>query len=105
MRKLLLVVACLFILSACGGSAEPDYTTEEFEKALNNGDDVTGKIVLVKIDDIAPDSAFGFNLQAGEHLNFVSSKNPNLEVGDEFIAEIEEVDHLLGSYIIKYKTK
>ena len=106
MRKLVLLVFAAMLLTACGSStAEPDYTTTEFEEALNNGDDVTGKIVHVEIEELIPDSAFGYNLVAGEHLNFVSSKNPKKKSGDEMTVEIEEVENILDSYVIKYKMK
>lgn len=109
MRKYLLVfmmITVLGIMAACdGGSNEPDYTTEGFEKALEDGEDLTGKVVKVEIDGFEPTSAFGYNLQAGEHLNFVSNKNPKLDVGDELTAEVEEVENVLGSFIISYKKK
>jgi len=109
MKKYLLVfmtIMVLGIMTACGGgNVEPDYTTEEFESALEDGEDLTGKVVKVDIDGFEPDSAFGYNLQAGEHLNFVSNKNPKLDVGDELIAEVEEIENVLGSFIIEYKKK
>lgn len=109
MKKYLftLFAAIILILAACGGggSVEPDYNVVDFEKELNEGADLIGKTVEVEIIDIEPASAFGYNLQAGEHLNFVSSKNPELEVGDTFIAEVEEVESMLGSFIITYKKK
>lgn len=107
MKRLLLLLV-IGLLVACGGgntNVEPDYTTEEFEEALNDGEDLTGKTVSVTIDNVEPSSAFGHNLQAGEHLNFVSNKNPKLEKGDSFIAEVEEVENVMGSFIITYKKK
>ena len=106
MKKIIILLIATMFLAACGsGSTEPDYTTDEFEKALNDGEEVQGKTVSVEIAETAPDSPLGFNLQAGEHLNFVSSDNPELKAGDEFIAEVEEVENMLGSYIITYKKK
>lgn len=108
MKKLLVVLfslSLLGIVSACSGDVEPDYETEEFESALNDGEDLEGKIVKVEVDNIEPDSAFGYNLQAGEHLNFVSSKNPKIDEGDELVAEVKEVESALGSFIIEYKKK
>lgn len=103
---MLAVAMMIVFLAACGnGNPEPDYTTEDFESALEDGANLEGKIVSVEIQNIEPDSAFGYNLQAGEHLNFVSSQNPKLEVGDELIAEVEEVENVLGSFIITYKKK
>lgn len=68
---------------------EPDYTTEQLETALNNGENLEGKIVSVQVDELFPDSAFGYNIQKGEHLNFVSSDNPDVEKGDKIIVEVE----------------
>lgn len=107
MKRLLFILLAAVFLAACGSNAsvEPDYTTEEFEASLNDGDDLTGKTVSVEVKELVPDSAFGYNIQTGEHLNFVSSKNPNVEVGDEIIVEVEEIESMLGSYIITYKKK
>lgn len=104
MKKLLIVAGIMFLV-ACGGSVEPDYTTEGFEKALNDGEDLEGKIVKVEVNAFEPDSAFGYNLQAGEHLNFISSSNPKLDEGDELTAEVKEVENVLGSFVISYKKK
>lgn len=72
------------------------------EAALNAGTDVTGKVVQFTVSEIVPDSAFGYNLQTGEHLNFCSTSNPNVAVGDTVTVEIKEVISSLGSYIITY---
>lgn len=104
MNKLIFVLlAGIFLLGACGSTPEPDYTTEQLESALNEGENPEGKIVSVKVNELIPDSAFGYNIHAGEHLNFVSSENPNVEAGDEIIAKVEKVESLMGSYIITYE--
>lgn len=84
----------------------PDYLdAAAFEKALNTGADLRGKTVRFKVDNITPDSSFGYNLQAGEHLNFCSNENPYVNIGDTITVEVKEVKSLLGSYIIYYDIK
>ena len=109
MKKLLAVfMSLIFVLSlaACGGNAEVKADYEDvvaFEEALNNGEDLTGKTVVATVNKIAPDSAFGYNLQAGENLNFCSPENPNVKEGDTITVKVKEVMSLLGSYIISYE--
>ncbi|WP_019376939.1 hypothetical protein [Virgibacillus halodenitrificans] len=107
MKKLTILICLAFLLVMVGcsrkASEDPDYTTEEFESALNEGENLEGKTVSVKVDKLVPDSAFGYNIQAGEHLNFISSKNPDVKAGDEIIVKVEKVDSALGSYMISYK--
>ncbi|MFC7364526.1 MULTISPECIES: hypothetical protein [Bhargavaea] len=104
MKKLILILlAGVFLLGACSSTPEPDYTTEQLESALNDGENPEGKIVSVKVDELVPDSAFGYNIQTGEHLNFVSSENPDVKVGDEIVVKVEKVESLMGSYIITYE--
>lgn len=80
-----------------------DYPYEALLEAdLNNGVDVVGKVVTFKADELHPDSAFGFNIYSGEHLNFVSARNPGIKVGDNVTVEITDVSYLMGSYIISY---
>ena len=76
---------------------------ESFENALNNGEDLTGKIVTFIADNIEPQSAFGYNIWAGEHLNFVSSQNPDVFEGDTVTVKVTEITSSLGSWIIKYE--
>lgn len=106
MKKLSVLICLTFLLVLFGcskASEEADYTTEEFETALNEGEKLDGKTVSIKVDKLVPDSAFGYNIQTGEHLNFVSDKNPNVKAGDEFVVKVEEVKSALGSYMISYK--
>lgn len=103
MKKLFLIMLAAIFLTACGSNAEPDYTTEQLETALNNGEDLEGKTVSITVDKLAPNSAFGYNIQTGEHLNFVSSGNPKVKAGDEIVVKVEKVSSVLGSFIINYK--
>lgn len=76
---------------------------ESFEKALNNGETVKGKVVQFDVDEYEPDSAFGFNCWAGEHLNFISKIEIDVTAGDIIVGRIiEEPSEKLGSWIIYY---
>lgn len=108
MKKFFSLIVCLmFILSltACGTSKTAvDFTSiTDFESALNNGEDVTDKTVTLSVDKLVPDSAFGYNIQAGEHLNFCSAKNPGVDEGDMITVKVTSVTSMLGSYIIEYE--
>ena len=109
MKKIIAILISLTFalsLSACGGNTEetPDFVdVASFEQALNDGEDLTGKSVLVTVDELVPNSAFGYNIQAGEHLNFCSPENPGVKVGDTITVEVNEVTSILGSYIISYE--
>lgn len=83
--------------------AAVDYeSAASFEAALNSGADLIGSTVQFTVSAIVPDSAFGYNLQTGEHLNFCSSDNPGVSVGDTVIVEVVDVTKFLGSYIVRY---
>lgn len=64
---------------------------------------MTGKTVCFTVDKLVPDSAFGYNLQAGEHLNFCSADNPKVSAGDTVTVSVEKVTSMLGSWIISYQ--
>lgn len=108
MKKILmlgLISAIFMVLVGCS----KDYTemldyenAEEFEAALNDGEDVEGKYVMVEVLRYKPSSAFGYNLSSGEHLNFVDAENPNAEVGDSVVFKVEKVASMFGSFIITY---
>lgn len=81
-----------------------DYSdAASFETALNSGVNTEGKTVKIVAKDFIPDSAFGYNVVAGEHLNFVSSKHPNIKVGDEVVVRCLSVESVMKSWIIQYE--
>lgn len=101
------LIALALLLCACSGgdnkAASVDYEdAATFEAALNAGENLAGKVVRFKVNKLVPDSAFGYNLQAGENLNFCSATNPGVNVGDTVTVAIKEVTSMLGSYIITY---
>lgn len=84
-------------------AAELDYDdVKAFESALNSGDNLEGKTVQFKVNKLEPQSAFGYNLITGEHLNFVSSENPNAKEGDLVTVKVKQVQSMLGSWLIQY---
>ena len=99
------VVMTLLSLVGCGAKeVVPDYEdVASFEAALNAGEDLSGKTVRFTVNDFVPNSAFGYNAQAGEHLNFCSTSNPKISVGDTVVVKVNEVSSVLGSWIITYK--
>jgi len=97
---LVLIISIVFLINS---KTTADYSTVEAETALNDGKDLKGKTVNVKVNKIAPNSAFGYNIMAGKHLNFVSPDNPDVKKGDSIIVKVTDVKSLLGSYIISYK--
>ena len=80
-----------------------DYlTAESLEKELNNGIDINGKIVKFKVREYNRDSTAGYNAYAGEHLNFISSTDLNLNSNDEVVGKVTSFKKFLGSWIIHY---
>ena len=81
-----------------------DYeNAKDFEADLNSGKDLTGKTVKFEVRKLRPDSAFGYNVISGEHLNFVAEDNPNVEVGDTMTVKVVKVKSVAGSWVISYK--
>ena len=108
MRKIicfLCAVLLLVSLVGCGSkTVVPDYEdVTSFEAALNAGEDLTGKTVRFTVNAFEPASAFGYNMQTGEHLNFCSENNPKVSVGNTVTVKVENVTSILGSWIISYK--
>lgn len=96
-------IALTFILAACGNSTpKADYSESKAEKVLNDGGEIKGKTVSIKVAKLEPKSAFGYNIEAGQHLNFVSEENPDVKVGDNLIVKVKKVKSVLGSFVINY---
>ena len=100
---LLLMIAIL--LTACGASKEViDYgDAAAFEAALNNGENLEGKTVQIIVDDINPATVSGYDIYAGKHLNFVSSRHPDVKKGDTIVVRATTIESALGSWIIQYE--
>ena len=114
MRKIRLGIVVLLasamlslLLCSCGGGSggtEVDYgDAQAFEEALNRGENLENKTLMFTVTELHPDSALGFNVCGGEHLNFISSRNPDLKVGDTAGVKATEITSMLGSWIIKYE--
>lgn len=76
---------------------------ESFEAALNEGKNLEGKVVRFVAGELHPQSKLGYNVWVGEHLNFVSSRNPDIQEGDTVTVRITSIENLLGSWIIDYE--
>ena len=76
---------------------------ESFEAALNEGKNLEGKVVRFIAGEFHPDSKLGYNVWAGEHLNFVSSRNPDIQEGDTVTVRTITVENMMGSWVINYE--
>ena len=102
---------CLVCFITSCGKADPvsrtstvDYgDAESFEAALNAGENLEGKTVRIKVKEFHPNSDWGYNLWAGEHLNFVSSRNPDIKAGDEAVLRATVIESVMGSWKISYE--
>lgn len=99
-------------LCLSGSVSEPAYTSqpdidfetaEAYEKALNQGEDTVGKTVRFHVVDVQPGSVLGFNVWAGEHLNFVSDEPQDIAKDNIVTARILGVETFLGSWVIDYQ--
>ncbi len=101
-----LAVVMASSLCACGGVSKVpiDYgDAAAFEAALNAGENLEGKVVQFTADEFHPDSALGYNVWAGEHLNFVSARNPDIKEGDTVVARTTMIENSMGSWVIQYE--
>lgn len=109
MKKIMNVITimmAMLLLTACGGSKGTpiDFGDDEaFEAALNAGENLEGKVVRFSVDEVHPQSALGYNIWSGEHLNFVSSRNPGYKEGDLAIVRATVIESSLGSWVIQYE--
>lgn len=95
----------LFCFAGCGSrQVTIDYAdAESFEAALNNGENLEVKVVQFTADELHPQSAYGYNIWAGEHLNFISSRNPDVEVGSTVVVKATTIESIGGSWFISYE--
>lgn len=107
MKKLIIgfmvVIALMLGLQGCGNAPKADFTETGFEKALNKGEITDGKTVEFSVDNVRPDSLFGYNITGGEHLNFVTAQSTGKHPGDHVTAKVTGVENFMGSYIITYE--
>lgn len=111
MKKMLcILLAAAMILCGCGdkekassrSSQNQSYAEEdidfkdeaEFEAALNRGENLIGKVVRFKVLEIHPDTDWGYDLWAGEHLNFIFPEPQDYKVGDEVTVRVDTVQKL-----------
>lgn len=101
----LLAAVLLCMLTACGQAKIPlDYGDETaFEADLNAGKDLVGKTVSFVAAELHPQSLSGYDIWAGEHLNFISAENPNVEVGETVTVRVTDVASVLGSWLLRYE--
>lgn len=76
----------------------------KFEEDLCAGKNLEGKTVTFTVNEFHPDSAYGYNLWAGEHLNFVSSRHPNVGEGDKVSVRADKILSVLNGHWIIYYT-
>ena len=76
---------------------------ESFEAALNEGKNLDGKVVRFIAGEFHPQSKLGYNVWAGEHLNFVSSRNPDIQEGDTVTVKTTTIENMAGSWVINYE--
>lgn len=99
-----LVMAFCFITACRKEAVVLDFgDAASFESALNAGDNLEGKTVRFVADELHPNSAYGYNVWSGEHLNFVSPRNPDIKEGDVVDIRATEIISEGGSWFIKYE--
>jgi len=76
---------------------------ESFEAALNAGENLEGKIVRFEALELHPESELGYNVWAGEHLNFISSRHPNIKAKDIVTVKATVIESKQGSWFIYYE--
>lgn len=110
MKKFLAMILVVFAMAVAGcgaaGAAKVvvDYgDAESFEADLVKGENLEGKTVMFVAGEVQPQSAYGYDVWAGEHLNFVSSRNPDIKEGDTVCVKVTTIESQLKSWIINYE--
>ncbi|MBR5677759.1 MAG: hypothetical protein IKX20_06450 [Paludibacteraceae bacterium] len=75
-------------------------SAEEFESALRDGYDLKNTQVTFQVEEIKSKTLLGYNVWAGEHLNFYPSEKPQeLNCGDYVTVKVKKIKNFLfGSY-------
>lgn len=113
MKKFLAAIGILILASALfealgitsSNKKEPTTTTyeseEAFETDLNDDYDLSNVTVTFRVKEIREKSIKGYNLWAGEHLNFLPDKKPDsISVGDKVTVKTSKVKKSAGSWFI-----
>ena len=75
-----------------------EYSSDhEFEVALNHSKNPIGAIVHFVVREVHPDSVYGYNIWAGQHLNFVSTYDPHVKAGDNITVRVTAIETFMGS--------
>ena len=77
-------------------------TAEEFEEALNNGDDVLGAMVTFSAGITEPGPG-SYNMYAGKKIAFTSSDHPNINPGSTVTVKVISVKNVEGTWYIEYE--
>ncbi|CAK8053482.1 hypothetical protein [Eupransor demetentiae] len=79
-----------------------DYTTTQAESALNDKDNLYGKVIDVDILKVKSDKEYGQVIQAGKHLNFFpEAKQSGLKKGKHVKFQVMKAVKYNGSWMIK----
>ena len=74
-----------------------NYSNEtDFEADLVNGNGMNGAVVTFLALKVLPETPLGFNIHAGEHLNFYSSKSADVRKGDLVTVRITKTKRDIG---------
>lgn len=84
------------------GEYSIDYlSAESIESDLNEDEDIKNKIVRFSVKEYV-ESTFGYNAQAGEHLNFISEADLKLKENDEVVGKVTSFKKFLDTWIVYY---
>lgn len=83
----------------------PDYkNTEDFEYALNHGEDVEDAIVRFTVIKYVPNAGIGYpNIWGGNHLNFLSTGRPDVSEGDTVTIRVCDAERAGEHWYISYE--
>ncbi len=93
----------LWSFDTWGSIEKIDYFgSTEIEAALNAGINLENKVVMCEVLEVHPDSSVGYNIWAGEHLNFITSNAglSKIKPGDIMVLTVQGVESIdKGGYL------